>query len=340
VGVGSVLSPALGQLGDLAQSGLGLVFLRFSRDDEREADRLGVEYAARAAYDPRQVSNFFDVLGRLSAASDRQTIPGWLSTHPDPPQRVQATRTLAEQWIEMLGLSEERMAVNRDAFLRAIDGIVFGNNPREGFTEGLRFYHPELRFQIDFPAGWRIDNTSQSVLAVEPRQAAQLQLTVAKAPPGTTAEDYVRVLASRGLTPQNARNVRIHGYSAVLATYVLRAQDGGALGALAGFIDYRDQIFQIVGVTPDLGHFGGLIEESIRSFDGVTDQRILRAQPDRIKIYTAQQGDTLTTLAQRTNNPRVAADDLAVLNRLAIDQPIMPGRLVKIIEPGLQAPAK
>src|SRR5438128_1273968 len=103
LGVGSVLSPALGRLGDLAGSGLGLVFLRFSRDDEREANRLGVEYAARAAYDPRQVSNFFDVLGRMSAANDRQTIPGWLSTHPDPPQRVQTTRMLAEEWITMLG---------------------------------------------------------------------------------------------------------------------------------------------------------------------------------------------------------------------------------------------
>src|SRR5438034_2746379 len=133
LGVGSVLSPTFGQFGNLAQSSAGLLFLRFSRDDEREADRLGVEYAARAAYDPREVSNFFDVLGRLSAANDRQTIPGWLSTHPDPPQRVQATRMLAEEWIQMLGLTEERMAVDRDAFLRAIDGTVFGNNPREGF---------------------------------------------------------------------------------------------------------------------------------------------------------------------------------------------------------------
>src|SRR3989442_2818178 len=141
LGVGSVLSPTFGQLGNAAPSGFGLLFLRFSRDDEREADRLGVEYAARAAYDPRQVSNFFDVLGRLSAAGDRQTIPGWLSTHPDPPQRVEATRMLAEQWIQMLGLTDERMVVDRDPFLRAIDGMVFGNDPREGFSEGTRFYH-------------------------------------------------------------------------------------------------------------------------------------------------------------------------------------------------------
>jgi predicted Zn-dependent protease len=323
--VGSVLSPALGQLGDLAQSGLGLVFLRFSRDDEREADRLGVEYAARAAYDPRQVSNFFDVLGRLSAANDRQTIPGWLSTHPDPPQRVQATRMPAEQWIAMLGLTEERMEVNRDPFLRAIDGIVFGNNPREGFTEGARFYHPELEFQIDFPAGWKVDNTREALFAVDPQQAAQLQLTVAKVPAGTTADDYVRALASRGMTPQTVQDIRIHGYTAVLATYS---------EALAAFIEHRNQIFQIVGITTDFRRFGGILEQSMRSFDRLSDQRILRAQPDRLKIHAAQEGDTLTSLARRSNNPRATADELAILNRLAIDQPITPGRLVKIVDKG------
>src|SRR5262249_23185931 len=101
LGAGSVMSPALRQIGSVGQSGLGMMFLRFGRDDEREADRLGVEYAARAAYDPRQVSSFFDVLGRLSAAEDRQTIPGWLSTHPNPPDRVEATRKEAEEWIQM-----------------------------------------------------------------------------------------------------------------------------------------------------------------------------------------------------------------------------------------------
>ena len=325
LGVGSVLSPALGRLSDLAGSGLGLMFLRFSRDDEREADRLGVEYAARAAYDPRQVSNFFDVLGRLSAASDRQTIPGWLSTHPDPPQRVEATRMLAQQWIQTLGLTDEHMAVNRDAFLHAIDGIVFGNNPREGFTEGSRFYHPELGFQIDFPAGWQVENTRAAVIAVDPAQAAQLQLTVAKVPAGTSAGEYVRALALRGVSPQAAQEIRIHGYNAVLASYS---------GALAGFIEYREQILQIVGVTQDFQRFGRVMEDSIRSFDQVNDQRILRAQPDRLKIYTAQESDTLTRLAQRANNPRVSADDLAVLNRLVVDQPITPGRLIKTVEKG------
>jgi predicted Zn-dependent protease len=334
LGVGQVLSPAFGQFGNLAESGVGVLFLRFSRNDEREADRLGVEYSARAAYDPRQVGNFFDVLGRLSAANDRETIPGWLSTHPDPPSRVEATRMLADEWIRNVGLAEERMIVNRDAFLKSLDGLVFGNDPREGFSEGALFYHPQLQFQIAFPAAWNVDNTRTAVLALDPQQGAQMQLTVPTVPAGTTPMDYARALASRGLTPQSGREVMINGYPAFLATYVLRTQNGGSLAALAGFIQYRDRIFQIVGITQDVRRYGSLIEDSIRSFDRISDERILRAQPDRLQIYTAREGDTLVAIAQRQNNPRVSADELAILNRLASGQAITPGRLVKVVERG------
>jgi predicted Zn-dependent protease len=333
LGVGGVLSPTFAQFGSLAQSSVELVFLRFSRDDEREADRLGVEYAARAAYDPREVSNFFQVLGRLSQAGDRETIPGWLSTHPDPPQRVEATRMLAQEWIQSLGLTETRMAVNRDDFIRSLDGIVFGNDPREGFTEGSRFYHPALQFQIDVPDAWQVDNTRTAVIAVGPQQAAQLQLTVAKVPAGTTAVEYARSLASRGVVPVRSEEVMIHGNRAFLGTYAIRS-DGGTIAALAAFIEYRNQIFEIVGLTSDFSRYGGMLEKSIRSFDRVTDQRILRAQPDRLRVYAAQQGDTLSSIAQRTNNPRVNADELAILNRLAISQPISEGRLLKIVDRG------
>src|SRR5262245_62120246 len=204
LGVGGVLSPTFGRLGNLAQNGLGLLFLRFSRDNEREADRLGVEYAARAAYDPREVSNFFEVLGRLSAAGDRETIPGWLSTHPDPPERVQTTRMLAQQWIQMLGLTPERMIVNRDNLIRAVDGMVFGNDPREGCSKGKEFYHPNLEFQIALPEGWQVENTRNAVLAMDPQKAAQMQLSVAKAPAGTTAVAYARGLAQQGMVPQRS----------------------------------------------------------------------------------------------------------------------------------------
>jgi predicted Zn-dependent protease len=210
---------------------------------------------------------------------------------------------------------------------------VFGNDPRDGFSEGSRFYHPRLQFQIDFPPQWRVDNSRDAVMAIDPQQTAQLQLTVPRVPSGTTADDYVRALVSRGMRPQSVQSLSINGNRAVLATYLIRTE-GGVLTMLAGFIEYRDQIFQIAGMTYNFQRFGPEIERSIRSFERVTEPRILRAQPDRLKIYAAQDGDSLASIALRTNNPRVSADDLAVLNRLAIDQPVTAGRLLKVIEPG------
>jgi predicted Zn-dependent protease len=248
-----------------------------------------------------------------------------LSTHPDPPERVQTTRTEAEHWIEMLGLSEDRMTMNREEFLRSLDGMIFGTNPREGFSEGERFYHPDLRFQIEFPVGWRIDNTREAVIATEPQQKARLQLTTANVRRGTTANAYIRFLAARGLKPDGTRQLRIHGYDAVVASYP---------GAVAGFIEFGDGIMQIVGVSSDTRAFSSIFERSIESFDSLTEERLVNAQPDRLRIYQAKQEDTLRTLAARFNNPRANADDLAVLNRMAADQPISPGRLVKVVEKG------
>src|SRR5206468_12181144 len=151
---------------------------------------------------------------------------------------------------------------------------------------------------------------------------------------GTTPAEYARALAARGLVPERSEELRINGNDAFLGLYAIRAQGGGTLAALAAFIEYRNQIFEVVGVTPDFRRYGGTLEQSIRSFDRVTEQRILRAQPDRLKIYAVRDGETLTAIAQRINNPRVDADQLAILNRLAISQPITPGRMVKIVERG------
>src|SRR5262249_28575117 len=120
------------------------------------------------------------------------------------------------------------------------------------------------------------------------------------------------------------RNLQIHGFNAVLAYYG---------NTTAGFIEFRDGIVQIVGVSSDKRVLASL-EHSIESFDSLTDERILNAMPDRLRLYTAKDQDTLTALAERFRNPRANADDLAVLNRMAPNQPVSPGRLVKVVEKG------
>ena len=158
-------------------------------------------------------------------------------------------------------------------------------------------------------------------------------MDLAEVPDGTTADAYVRQLATKGLRAQSSQQVTIHGNRAVLGVFAVPAETG-SVPVLAAFIEYRRKLYEIVGMATDFARMRGVMDESIRSFEGITDQRILSMQPDRLVIYTARQGDTLTSIAARINNPRVNADQLAVLNRMAIDQPLTPGRLVKTIEKG------
>jgi predicted Zn-dependent protease len=240
---------------------------------------------------------------------------------------------LAQEWIAQLNLSPDRMITNRDGHLRAIDGITFGNDPREGFLEGQRFYHPTLQFQITFPPNWQIENTKSAVYAIEPQQSAQMQLTMADAPDGTTPDAYVRMLANQGMVPQSGQETTINGNRAFIGVYLIPVE-GGRIPALTAFIEYRQKLYQIIGVANDLNAFGERIQESMKSFDRVTEQRILSAQPDRLVIYTAKEGETLNAIAERLNNPRVDADELGILNRVAVTQPLTAGRLVKTVTRG------
>lgn len=118
------------------------------RDAERQSDRLGVQYMYRVGYDPRKMSDFFQVFQTLGEDSGQQ-IPGWLSSHPDPPDRIRNTAEQARQVMDAEPRSD--LQVNRKAFLDHLEGVVYGPDPREGFTEDGKFYHPDLRFRIDYP---------------------------------------------------------------------------------------------------------------------------------------------------------------------------------------------
>ena len=139
-----------------------MLFLKFGRDDELEADNLGAGYASAQGWDPRGVSGMLETLGRLSEGSDRKGVPNWLSTHPMPADRV--TR-LGERVAALRAQANKDFVVNRAAYLERVDGLIFGDDPREGVIRGNAFLHPELRFRLEFPQNWPIQNSPQQVVA-------------------------------------------------------------------------------------------------------------------------------------------------------------------------------
>lgn len=334
LGVGSIVSPTFRQVSDFAQVGLGLLSLKYSRDDERQSDELGIQYMARVSYDPRELSGFFRVFEGMQEKTG-QAVPDWLSSHPAPPDRIRATSREAEHTMTERG--QHQWTVGGETHLRRIEGLVFGENPREGFTENGRFLHPDLRFQLRYPSNWQVQNSKRSVLFVQPGGQAALSLTFAQAPQGTTpAEQGRRVAQQPGVRMVAGGPTRIHGKDAFLGHYQLQDAGGSVLEALAAFIAHEGHLYQYAGLTLR-GMFqrvSSTFEDSLRSFDDLRDSRALNVQPDRIRIHTAAAGETLGRLAERTNNPRVKADDLALLNRLEPDEALAAGTRVKLVEPG------
>ena len=174
---GLVIAPELSQFADLAQQGVGLLFLKFGRDDERESDRLGVEYSTKIGYDAQEMAEFFRTLDRLSKQAGAAQVPTFLATHPDPLNRYERVTKLAAEWQDKLDATDPE--VNRNRYLRMIDGMVYGEDPRQGYVEQNTFYHPELKFQFRVPGDWALQNSPQQVQMAPKSGKALMAMTLA-----------------------------------------------------------------------------------------------------------------------------------------------------------------
>ena len=156
---GMVIAPKLGQFAEQASQGLGLLFLKFGRDAENQADQLGAEYSSRVGYDADQMADFFTTLQRESEGTGRAGLPDFLSTHPNPAGRYNNVKKAAADWKQKLNLTNAQ--INRNSYLKRIEGIVYGEDPRQGFVESSIFYHPVLKFQFPIPSQWAYQNSPQ-----------------------------------------------------------------------------------------------------------------------------------------------------------------------------------
>jgi predicted Zn-dependent protease len=320
---GMIVRPELARFGDLAQAGMSLLFLKFGRNDEQQADDLGLRYMTRQGYDPREMVEVFSLLDRVGQASGEGRLPTWLSTHPAPENRAQ--RILAAIQAQQLGGTR----VEARDYLRHIDGMVFGENPREGFFEGAAFFHPELRFQIRFPRGWRTQNQKQAVGAISPQEDAIVVVTLVQ---GTSAEQAADVfLRQQGIRPAGAERTRINGLAAVTAVFQAIAGDTPIAGRVA-FVEHDGKVYRLLGYTPS-GRWRShdpVFADSIGSFAPLTDRRYLDVQPRRLKVVEAPEPMTVEDLARRYG-ATVSTQVLALINHVAAGARLPAGQPAKVV---------
>ncbi len=326
LGVGMIVSPELQKFGDVASQGLGVLFLKFSRDHETQADELGFKYMLKAGYDPHEMGKMFQTLDRLSGTSGRGT-PEWLSTHPDPGNRVQMT---ADR-IAAAAPLPANLKVDRDRFLHTIDGLVFGDNPRNGYFEGTTFYHPDLKFRFDFPAGWTTQNQADEVIGVSPQQDAVLTLG---ADSGTPSQALVRFLGQQGMQGQASSNASMNGLTASSASFTAQT-DQGNLSGWVTYVALDGATYRILGYTPSakFGSYSGALRSSATTFRRLTDATALGVQPARVHVVSLSRAMTLMQFNQASPST-IPLAQLAVINGVDSTATLPAGTLVKQVVKG------
>jgi predicted Zn-dependent protease len=329
LGVGSILSSDIAKFGQLASAGLGLLFLKYGRDAENQADQGGFRYALEQNYDVREMPKVFQTLGRISETGGSGKLPEWLSTHPDPGNRIKRI----EKMLDTVALDQRKLIVDREDYLRHIQGMTYGDDPRQGYFEDSYFYHPQMRFQLKFPDGWKKQNLPQAVVAVSPEQDAILQLGLAgQTPPEQAARQF---LSQEGVQAGNASTARINGLPAA-SSYFQAQTEQGQIEGIVSFISYGGQTFGLMGYTPagKLGNYDRVFQGTIRSFSELRDASKINVEPARVELVKVPRQMTLEQFnAQYPSS--VSIEEVAIINELEGPSAMIPaGHMVKRVVGG------
>ncbi len=332
LGLGSVLSDTFAQYAGVAGGAGQLLLLKYGRDDERQSDQLGVEYATKLGYDTTNMASFFGTLSALSGEGGR--LPSWASTHPDPGERYDTVLHLTGLQQQQVGRATYRR--NREEFLRKLDGLTFGSNPREGYVADGVFYHPELAFKFPVPANWKLQNGRTQVTVVSPEQdAAVLMQLASQANVGAAADAFAQ---QEGLTVQSRKNLNINGAPAVRIEASI-ATEQQTQRVVSTFIERGGRVFIFHGLTTDDSYtqFRNVLIQPADGFAGLSDPSRLNVQPIRLSIVESTVNGPFSEFVSRYPLPAGAEVDeagLALMNGMSLESIVRPGQIMKVLVRG------
>lgn len=329
---GVVINPNLAQFAETASQGLGLLFLKFGRDAERQADQLGVEYSSKIGYDAKEMADFFLTLERKSEGSQAAELPEFLSTHPNPGDRNVTVNKLAAEWKKKLNLTSA--VVNRNSYLQKIENLIYGEDPRQGFLDNSVFYHPELKFQFPAPQGWNYQNTPQRVQFAPKDGKALLMMTLAS---GNNLQEAANaVLEQNNLQLLESKQLNVNGLPAIAMVAdpkPVQGQQPQAIRILSYLIQYSNAVYLFLGVSSstDFNHFTQYFTNTMAGFKQLTDQTKINKKPERIRIKTANKKTTLEQALRSFSVAEKRLPELAILNGMKLTDNVSQGMMIKII---------
>ncbi|MCC6467170.1 MAG: M48 family metalloprotease, partial [Alphaproteobacteria bacterium] len=327
----------------------------YSREQELEADTLGIRYLARAGYDPAAMASFLarlDHHARLEAAlmglpADQADQMNFVSTHPRTADRVQAA---AQRAGEVAASAPVQRGVNPEAYLRRMDGILYGDDPDQGFVRGTAFLHPKLLFRFDAPSGFRLFNSTQRVIARNPQEAiilfdsarlsdggaarpVQAQGQPAGQAAGMGIQEYLTQVWSRDLALTDVETIAIGGLPAATGWARVDTNRGARDLRLVAILFDADTIYRFTYITPPAltQSLSFDLRRSTYSFRALTPAEAQQLKPLRLKLVRVVEGDTVESLAQRLAPQDSRDQRFRALNGLGPEEQVQPGQLVKLV---------
>jgi predicted Zn-dependent protease len=330
LGVGMVGLAVLGagelgnMLGQAAGAGAQLLFLKYGRDDETQADDLGLRYMTSQGYAPGEMPRVFHTLGRQTEASGGARVPEWQSTHPDPANRESRLGS------EIAKLPPERRQgrVDADAYLKHLDGIVFGADPRAGYFDDANvFHHPDMAFRMRFPNGWKTANQPAAVAGMSPEKDALIQLQMARE---KTAQAAAKAFfEQQGVQSGGVNSGAVNGLASVSGNFAAQTEQG-VLQGRAAFVEHGGHVFAILGFAPQqrFQARSSALNDAVASFARETDPKVLAVKPWRLQIVTPTRDLSIEEFAQTYPGP-ADAQELAIMNQIDPGQRYPAGKPAK-----------
>lgn len=320
----------------LAGAAANFFTLRYSRSHEYEADDLGLKYLEQAGYDPFAAADMLTALDRYQAFQARvrgvdeaQGIPEWALTHPLTDKRTARAREAAADAVGKPDTLPDREA----AYLRHVDGLLYGDDPAQGFVLGRAFAHPVMRIAFEAPPGFTLTNSPQAIL-IEGPDGMRGEFAGGAMPPGGL-EAYAEALLAKvvGDTPVDiaaAQRAVSHGVPAILLQGVVRTNQGPVRLSLAAYAGTPGEAYHFLmisdaGATPQAA-----LGELFRSFRLLTPEDVAALRPRYIRVHTIRPGETLPALLGQMAADHPAEQFLMLNGRQRGDR-LRPGDQVKLI---------
>ena len=336
VAITSIFVPKARPFMGAVQAGLNLALLKYDRDQELQSDHLGAGYVAKVGWAPAGMSGVLETLGRIGEASDSRGVPNWLSTHPQPADRV----TKVAETVETLEAARPASAwiVNRDPYWQHLNGLIYGDNPREGFMRGREFLHPDMRFKLRFPEGWKVQNGKQQVAAAPPNSSGMMLVlqAVPNASGSPLEELAVASMSKSGFALVNGESTQLNrGLAAYHGIYDGQTDNGGVVRVEAAHISHGGRVFLLAGLANQamFRQAQPYFVDTIKSFAPASEAEVGHVTPHRLGFATVRSGDTWQSIAERGGGV-IPASDLAVVNGFAPDSQPPVGKRIKIVTSG------